>query len=143
MGMYDTIRSSYDLGPGFQKELQTKDLECLMVDYWISPSGRLYEIDYSGTSDFVDVPEEERKHPILGMCRSKFKGLADTHHHGYIEMYDATSTWKLKFTDGELDKCERTHFIPLTDRSSVTSDDPDEWSGDDKEQDFDPEEYEG
>jgi hypothetical protein len=63
MGMYDTIRSSYDLGPGFQKELQTKDLECLMVDYWISPSGRLYEIDYSGTSDFVDVPEEERKSP--------------------------------------------------------------------------------
>jgi hypothetical protein len=63
MGMFDTIRSSYDLGPGFQKDLQTKDLSCTMAEYWISPSGQLYEIDYSGTSDFVDVPEEERTAP--------------------------------------------------------------------------------
>jgi len=63
MGMFDTIRSSYDLGPGFQKDLQTKDLGSLMGEYWITPSGQLYEIDYSGTSDFVDVPEEERTAP--------------------------------------------------------------------------------
>lgn len=62
--MFDTVRSSYDLGPGYlHKDLQTKDLECLMVEYWIDPAGRLFELDYSGTSDFVDVPEEERTAP--------------------------------------------------------------------------------
>lgn len=61
MGMFDTIRSSYDLGPGFRKELQTKDLDCLMYEYWIDPSGRLYEVNYDGTYDFVEVPEEKRK----------------------------------------------------------------------------------
>ena len=63
MGMYDTVRSSYDLGPGFRKDLQTKDLECCMCEYWISPTGQLFWIDYSGTQDFVDVPEEERNSP--------------------------------------------------------------------------------
>ena len=48
MGMFDTIRSSYDLGPGFwNKELQTKDLTCTLSVYWISPNGELFEIDYS------------------------------------------------------------------------------------------------
>jgi len=53
MGMFDTIRSSYDLGPGFHKDLQTKDLECMMHNYWITPAGQLYEIDYSYTQSFV------------------------------------------------------------------------------------------
>lgn len=53
MGMFDTVRCSYDLGPGFwNKELQTKDLDCLMAEYWLDPIGRLWEIDYSGTYDF-------------------------------------------------------------------------------------------
>ena len=55
MGMYDTIRSSYDLGPDFyNRTLQTKDLECFMAEYWIDPVGRLFEIDYSGTQDLQD-----------------------------------------------------------------------------------------
>ena len=53
MGMFDTIRSSYDLGPGFwNKDLQTKDLVCMLSEYWISPNGELFEIDYSGTVDW-------------------------------------------------------------------------------------------
>jgi hypothetical protein len=64
MGMFDTIRSSYDLGPGFwRRDLQTKGLECLMVEYWIDPSGQLFEIDYSGTQDFDLCPEQESKTP--------------------------------------------------------------------------------
>lgn len=60
MGMYDTLRSSYNLGPQFTNvELQTKDIEdCLggtMSDYWISPDGILYYIDYSGTADFEKI----------------------------------------------------------------------------------------
>tara|TARA_B100000925_G_C21721055_1_gene350923 strand:- start:73 stop:210 length:138 start_codon:yes stop_codon:yes gene_type:complete len=43
MGMFDTIRSSYDLGPGFwNKELQTKDLESIMATYWIDPLGQFF-----------------------------------------------------------------------------------------------------
>jgi len=55
MGMFDTIRSSYDLGKEFDTELQTKDIEdgiCgTMSNYWISPSGQLYLIDYAHTAD--------------------------------------------------------------------------------------------
>ena len=54
MGMFDTVRSSYDLGPGYHKDLQTKDLECLMAEYWIDPNGNLFEVDYSHTQDFTD-----------------------------------------------------------------------------------------
>jgi hypothetical protein len=64
MGMFDTVRSSYDLGPGYSnQELQTKDLECFMKDYWIDPVGRLFELDYSHTHDFKEVPEGERLTP--------------------------------------------------------------------------------
>jgi hypothetical protein len=64
MGMFDTIRCSYDLGPGYlNRELQTKDLDCCMTEYWLDPAGRLYEIDYTGTHDFYEVPEEERSAP--------------------------------------------------------------------------------
>lgn len=62
--MFDYVRNSYDLGPGWKnKVLQTKDLDCSMNEYWIDPAGRLFEFDYSGTHDFIDVPEEERSAP--------------------------------------------------------------------------------
>lgn len=64
MGMFDTIKCSYDLGPGFHyRELQTKDLECCMCEYWISPAGQLYEIDYSGTQDWE--PTDDGKFPMF------------------------------------------------------------------------------
>ena len=54
MGMFDTIRCSYDLGPGFNnRSLQTKDIECMMLSLWVDPAGKLWEIDYSGTQDFM------------------------------------------------------------------------------------------
>ena len=63
MGLFDTIKSSYDLGPGFRRELQTKDLYNCCAHYWISPIGQLYEIDYSGTQDWEADPES--KLPLL------------------------------------------------------------------------------
>lgn len=64
MGMFDTIYCSYDLGTSFYgRSLQTKGLECLMVEYWLDPAGQLFEIDYSGTQDYVEVPEEQRTAP--------------------------------------------------------------------------------
>lgn len=52
MGMFDTIISSYDFGPSFDV-CQTKSLHNVMSTYWIDPAGKMFEIDYSGTQDFV------------------------------------------------------------------------------------------
>lgn len=139
MGMFDDIEVVRDIENGPPAgEYQTKDLVCSM-EHFIIDSNRLYK----KVVEYEFVPEEERRHPIFGIFRSKFKGLADTHHHGYIEMYDATSTWKLKFTDGELVSSMRTEYIEPKLQNQKTSDEPEEWSGDNKEYDFDPEEYEG
>lgn len=46
MGMFDIVRWSGN-------EYQTKDLYNQMTEFWITPKGELYEIDYSGTTDFV------------------------------------------------------------------------------------------
>jgi len=57
MGMMDFVRSSYDLGEQFtDTRLQTKDIEeygigGTMSQYWISPDGVLYLIDYTKTQD--------------------------------------------------------------------------------------------
>ena len=58
MGLYDEIRSSYDLGEQFTDvEMQTKGLACAMCRYWISPDGCLYELTYRETHDFVELKE--------------------------------------------------------------------------------------
>jgi hypothetical protein len=58
MGMFDYLRSSYDLGEHFTNtRCQTKDIDNTMSDYWLSPSGQLYIIDYSHTADFVELKE--------------------------------------------------------------------------------------
>jgi hypothetical protein len=60
--MFDYLRSSYNLGEQFTNtRLQTKDIEegigGTMSQYWISPDGGLYYIDYSYTADFVELKE--------------------------------------------------------------------------------------
>ena len=60
--MFDNIRSSYNLGEHFTNtQCQTKDIEDgyggTMSQYWISPDGCLYLIDYSHTADFIELKE--------------------------------------------------------------------------------------
>jgi hypothetical protein len=60
--MFDYVRSSYNLGEHFTNtRCQTKDIEegydGTMSDYWLSPSGQFYLIDYSHTADFVELKE--------------------------------------------------------------------------------------
>ena len=52
--MFDTIRNQFKpLGEDlYDFVFQTKDLECLMLYYYINPDGQLYTTDYSGTQDF-------------------------------------------------------------------------------------------
>ena len=61
MGLFDWVRSSYPLGEDFSGQCQTKDMEKslggTMTQYWISPSGQLYKVDYSQTADFVELKE--------------------------------------------------------------------------------------
>jgi len=62
VSMFDYIRSSYNLGPQFTNTaLHTKDIEDgydgTMSQFWISPDGQLYLIDYSNTADFVELKE--------------------------------------------------------------------------------------
>ncbi len=72
--MFDTVRSSYNLGPGFyNNNLQTKGLECIMADYWISPAGELFQIDYSGTQDWELTGETK-----LGFA--KYKNTPNGNH---------------------------------------------------------------
>jgi len=64
MGMFDYVRSSYPLGEHFSGNCQTKDIEDYwiggtMSQYWISPAGQLYLIDYSHTADFVGLKEDD------------------------------------------------------------------------------------
>jgi len=62
MSMFDYVRSSYYLGEHFSGNCQTKEIEeygigGTMSQYWISPDGQLYLIDYSHTADFVELKE--------------------------------------------------------------------------------------
>lgn len=56
MGLYDTFRSSFNLGSEFTDvECQTKDIDDeggTMSFYWLGPDGRLYTPDYDGTHIF-------------------------------------------------------------------------------------------
>ncbi len=105
MSMFDTIRSSYNLGTEFTEvELQTKDIEDYgiggtMSYYWISPDGILYYIDYVKTANFVklekDDPEYNEKIAFLN-----FKWVPNGNHGKvkphmitkYINVYP--SNWK-------------------------------------------------
>lgn len=95
MGMYDTFRSSYNLGPSFTDvECQTKDIDeygGTMSFYWLGPDGRLYMPDYDGTHDF-----EMSKDPGASLWNSFM--WVPTGAHGkvrcayltkYIEIYPA------------------------------------------------------
>jgi hypothetical protein len=114
MGMYDTIYCHRDLGPGFYKrELQTKSLDCCMAEYFLDPDGQLWEIDYSYTHDFVDVPEEERSAPWNvfeavpngkhGKIRpAKVNALVETYPARWDAHYAKWPSVYLYFKDGKI-----------------------------------------
>ena len=109
MGMFDYVRSSYDLGPQFTNVgCQTKDIEDgiggTMSEYWIDPAGYLNLIDYGGTADFHIInegdPDYNEKHGFMN-----FKWVSNGLHGKvrvhpitkYIEIYP--SGWEGKWED--------------------------------------------
>jgi hypothetical protein len=96
--MFDTIEVIENIKNGPDAgEYQTKDLGSYLDNYFIEDN-RLWLVKRR----IEVVPEAERKHPVLGMFRSVEEETVDTSFHGWVEMYGPYTTWKLKFTDGEL-----------------------------------------
>jgi hypothetical protein len=109
MGMFDYVRSSYNLGEQFTNvECQTKDIEeCYsgtMSHYWIDPAGYLWCGDYTNTAA-MEIYEEG--HPKYNADKSwlNFEWIP-TGIHGkyrvhpitkYIEIYPAN--WKGPWQD--------------------------------------------
>lgn len=89
MGLYDEIRSSYDLGPDFTNvDMQTKGLACAMARYWIAPDGCLYELTYRETHTFEIIEEgDERYDPKLLFLNYEW---IPTGKHGKVEPCDVT-----------------------------------------------------
>jgi hypothetical protein len=143
MGMFDTIEIEKDIPNGPEAgEYQSKDLDCLM-DYYTIDSNRLYKKVYK----YHPVPKEKQKH-ILHLLESEYVGLLDINFHGWVEIYGAYETWKLKFTDGELKECKMTESLPRPqekqdqDKDKITSKIT-YWSGDGYEYEIDEEEEDG
>lgn len=93
MGMFDTISSSLEIyGGPWDQDLQTKSFDSLMDHYWISPSGELFQIDYSWTHDWIEVPLEERR-GLFGRYRTIANGnhgrVYPVDHWGHVHVIPA------------------------------------------------------
>lgn len=143
MGMFDDVEVLQDIENGPPADdYQTKDLDNVL-DKYIIQNNRLYV----KLVKYEVIPEEERTHPIFGMVRGKFMGLKDTNYHGVIEMYSATQTWKVKFTDGELVESKMIEFHPNDpDNTEPNNDGKDSdgdieyWQGEEQYLEYNPEE---
>ena len=76
MGLFDYVRSSYNLGEQFTNvELYTKEIEDdiggTMSHYWLDTKGYLYFIDYSHTADFVEIQEGDENLYIINNKNGK------------------------------------------------------------------------
>ena len=85
MGMFDYFRSSYDLGEAFTDTCcQTKDIEDVvggtMTQYWLSPDGQLYLIDYSHTADFVELKEGDEGYQEGRLSMLNFRWIPNGEH---------------------------------------------------------------
>ena len=110
MGMFDYLRSSYDLGEQFTNvELHTKDMEGgeiggTMTTYWLDPKGVLWKPDYVGTNKLVfyeeDDPNYDPKHLWLNheCVKTGKRGKYSPHNiTGYVRVYP--SRWEGKYED--------------------------------------------
>jgi len=116
MGMFDTIRSSYDIGEELTNvECQTKDIENTMSFYWIDPLGHLWFIDYRGTATPY-LEEEERTFPFVKWKTTGKHGKVRRHYlTDYVTIYSARpepldEEWlevRIHFERGEVKSVEK------------------------------------
>ena len=112
MGMFDTIKSSMDIGELTDVACQTKDMDShggSMSFFWIDPAGNLWRPDYQGTHSIEYIDDDSVsiwnriKHVKTGV-NGKLQRFYIT---DYITIYDAKT-----YPDGltELVYC-KLHFI--------------------------------
>ena len=93
MGLFDEVRSSYPLIDDVSDlHLQTKDLDCLMLNYWISPAGQLYEVRISDAYTSQAVEVGSRKHPwqlIKWVRNGKHGTVSPCTHTALVRLYPA------------------------------------------------------
>jgi len=105
MGMFDYVRSSYNLGAQHTNvECQTKDIEDFGIGgtlshFWIDPSGYLWCGDYTGTSTFELIQEDDPRYDPQRLflnyewVPTGKRGKYHVHNiTKYIEIYPVT--WK-------------------------------------------------
>ncbi len=62
MGMFDTVRSSYPLIDEItDRDLQCKDFDCVMTNYWISPEGQLFNVNFRDAFTYREKPVVQRR----------------------------------------------------------------------------------
>lgn len=101
MSMYDEV-----LYQG--NRYQTKDFECLLEEYRITPAGRLVKDLWH----MEDVPKSEQRYPdakpgsllsIAGIIRRVIdQHDVDTKYHGMLHFHGDDGSFTAKFTDGQL-----------------------------------------
>ena len=119
MGMFDYLRSSYDLGKEFTDvPCQTKDIEEFgiggsMTYFWIDPAGRLWCPHYRDTHTFEIIEEDDPRY------NEKYKFLnyewIPTGKHGLYKPHEITKYIEIyteKFDGNWEDRPTlRLHFI--------------------------------
>ena len=93
MGMFDTIKCSYNIGELTDVECQSKNIDdwggtCTF--YWVDPSGRLWSPSYAGTYDFVPA---DGPFPELGkgkLSGVKYLDTIPNGNHGRYSPVDMT-----------------------------------------------------
>lgn len=82
MGMFDELSFSYRMPNGRDGcNFQTKDLECRLDEYEVTPAGRLVRI----------VSEDPSERP-----------LGDVNHNGWLDIYHFADEYRLDFVNGSL-----------------------------------------
>ena len=137
MGMFDTLYINTNRLPitraekkllGEHPEWQTKDLDSVLAEVYITDEGELKVNQF----EYEEVPKEERPYPdgegvraIFGSLRRVNERLETIPYHGYIRFYtgvkdpEGNNQWyefSAKFTDGALVGIQR-----------VTEDSPEFW----------------
>lgn len=119
MGMFDEIYSNYPVfGCPYDKELQTKDLENLMLRFTLDPDGQLWEIDTSNTWDMREIPRDQQRKNLptfeavangkRGRVRPfVFTGEALVYPAKYYGNYRRMPCALLTFSDGTLVRLHR------------------------------------
>lgn len=109
--MFDEVISHYKpLGERFTgKYLQTKSLDNIMSNYWISPAGELFKEDLADSMEIVEVESvDEDVFPWVWMPTGKNKKLSPVYHNGSVIVYPGHDDDKeyieacLLFKDGKI-----------------------------------------